>query len=287
MKNRFFLPTLILVLMTATALSISCGHKSASGHSTGGNDDDSSIDDDSDDDSTDDDSTADDDADPRYFAVEVTDVEYGEQAGWGQSHFPDNVLGPPAGLGADAQQMKETEVLSLGHGGRITLRVGFEIVDQDGPDFTVFENAFYVGGDPVNCYTETAAVEVSQDGKNWVRFPMDYRPDGAGPVVYANPANFSGFAGVTPVYANSDGGADPLDPAVSGGDSFDLADVGLAWAKYIRIIDTGSAVRAPGTEMYDDNGDLIDDSGNHSPPSGNKEGFDLDAVAVIHAGDPT
>jgi dockerin type I repeat protein len=47
--------------------------------------------------------------------------------------------------------------------------------------------------------------------------------------------------------------------------------VRLSWAKYVRITDPGAA---------------IDDPGNHVPP-GNQAGFDLDAVAALHACDPS
>jgi hypothetical protein len=62
-------------------------------------------------------------------------------------------------------------------------------------------------------------------------------------------------------------GVDPTDPTVSGGDSFDLADVGLDWAAYVRITDPGAAIPDPGNMI----------------PPGNNAGFDLDAIAAVHA----
>jgi hypothetical protein len=52
----------------------------------------------------------------------------------------------------------------------------------------------------------------------------------------------------------------PLDAEVSGGDAFDLADVGLASARFVRVRDVSRAGAAPSA------------------------GFDLDAVGVVHAG---
>jgi len=53
------------------------------------------------------------------------------------------VLGPPRGKpGAGS-----LHVLSLGVGGEIVLGFGGSIVDGDGPDFVVFENAFFIDGD--------------------------------------------------------------------------------------------------------------------------------------------
>ena len=125
--------------------------------------------------------------------------------------------------------------------------------------------------------------------------PTDYDPtgpghrdDGSGDA-FRNPANFSGFAGLEPVYtAELDEGAGDL-----GGDRFDLAQVGIARARFVRIVDSGSAARAPGTETCDDRdddpddacggaGDLVEDTGNVSPVTGDREGFDLDAVGALH-----
>ena len=64
------------------------------------------------------------------------------------------------------------DVVTLGNGGSITL--GFapsSIVDGPGPDFIVFENAFYVDGDPNTPYAELASVEVSDDGQHFEAFP--------------------------------------------------------------------------------------------------------------------
>jgi hypothetical protein len=222
--------------------------------------------------------------DPLRFAVEVVDVAYGPGAGHGQDYFPGNVPGPPAGRGAIFPQTSPRKVLSLGDGGQITLRPGREIVDGPGPDLAVFENAFYVGGLHDHCMIETAFVEVSADGIDWRRFPADYNPAGPGDPPYAEPANFSGLAGVHPVYADPATGANPLDPAVSGGDFFDLATVGLAAARLVRIIDTGNEAAAPGTGSVDADGDPIDDLGNHQTPTEDRQGFDLDAIAVLNAG---
>ncbi len=232
----------------------------------------------------------------RNFAIQVVDVEYGVLAGFGGSDFPENVLGPPAGLGAYAPQAGPDELLSLGEGGSITLKMGREIVDGEGPDFAIFENLLYWGGESTNAYTEAAIVEVSDDGATWTRFGFDFVADGpVGPLDVPDtvPANFIGFAGIQPTSANCDPNGDgvyddmidPLDPAVSGGDLFDLADIGVPSARYVRIIDTGHIERAPGTETYDDDGDLVNDGGNLLPAYEGIQGFDLDAIAVINGGD--
>jgi hypothetical protein len=160
--------------------------------------------------------------------------------------MPGIVLGPPVGGGDVAGG---TDVLSLGSGGTIVLALDGEgIVDGPGPDLLVFENAFLAGGDPSRPYAELAAVAVSEDGTTFLEFPC---ASGAWP--------YDGCAGWHPVYAAPGNGIDPADPLAAGGDAFDLADVGLAHAAYVRIRDLGLGL--PG------------------PPSA---GFDLDAVAAVH-----
>ncbi|MCC6159630.1 MAG: hypothetical protein IT350_16380 [Deltaproteobacteria bacterium] len=233
---------------------------------------------------------------PANFAIQITEFDPGVLAGFGQNDAPDNVLGPPAGFGAYAPQAGPDELLSLGEGGSITLKMGREILDGAGPDFVVFENLLYWGGEFTNAYTEAAIIEVSEDGLTWTRFPFDFVADGPkGPLDVPDtvPGNFIGFAGIEPTNANCDPNGDglyndmidPLDPSVSGGDLFDLADIGIAAARYVRIIDTGHAERAPGTETYDEDGDLVTDGGNLLPAYEGIQGFDLDAIAVLNGGD--
>ncbi len=190
----------------------------------------------------------------------------GEAAGFGADSMPDVVLSVPHGAGDTEGSL---DVLSLGVGGAITLYFKDDIiVDGPGPDFTVFENPFFIAGDSLDRYIEAAIVEVSRDGEEYYRFPFDFRPE-AGPP--GNPHRYVGLAGVEPVYSN-DGYPDPTDPGVSGGDHFDLGQVGLPNASYIRIIDTGSNTR-------DEDGDLVTDNGLDLPP---QAGFDLDAACRVN-----
>lgn len=216
------------------------------------------------------------------FADEVTSVTYGEGAGFGQDYFPENVLGPPHG-NADAHtpQTSAQHLLSLGNGGRIVLKfVDNIVVDGEGVDLAVFENPLIQIGDTEYSFCEAAIVAVSQDGETFYTFPYDFVPPPPGGRL-GRIADYIGFAGIHPVYSSPENGIDPLDPEVSGGDFFDLADVGLDWIQYVKIIDTG--VPGTSTEMRDRDGDVIDDPGNlYNDPSIGKLGFDLDAVAGIH-----
>ena len=181
--------------------------------------------------------------------IRRTSFTAGPGQSFGQSKLPDIVLGPPKGLG-DAQA--SLDVASLGNGGTITL--GFapsSIVDGPGPDFIVFENPFYIGGDSSKPFAELATVEVSEDGLNFQAFPCT-----------ATAAPYGSCAGWHPVYANPDtNDIDPTDPAVAGGDDFDLADLGVTEARYVRITDRVDLTGLNGV-------------------------FDLDAVSIVNAACP-
>ncbi len=217
------------------------------------------------------------------FPDRIAAVQFGGDAGFGQGAMPDNVLGPPAG-NTDTTQPQESaaELLSLGNGGWITLEwTDSMIVDRPGPDFIVFENVFVPLSAPTVRFIEAATVAVSQDGDHFTTFTFSFiaYPDGR----VGQPDQYIGFAGVTPTLSNPTNGISPTDPAVAGGDAFDLADVGLSWVRFIRIRDTG----LPGTpeQTFDSDGDVVDDSGNAQSrliPGTGKSGFDLDAVAAIH-----
>jgi hypothetical protein len=210
-------------------------------------------------------------ADP--FVDSVVEVHYGSNAGFGQESFPDIVLGPPQGAGMTAGS---SDVLSLGDGGSITLEFTDNIVrDGEGPDLIIFENAFYSGGDPLNAFVEAGFVEVSQDGVHFYRFANDYNPAGL-PV--NNPDNWHGFAGVHPVYSNSEDDTDPTNPDTAGGDAFDLGELGLDTIRFVRIIDTNE----PPEAALDDDGDPVYDPGQITEL---KSGFDLDAIAAVHSED--
>ncbi|MCD4654229.1 hypothetical protein K8T06_09865 [bacterium] len=208
-------------------------------------------------------------ADP--FVDSIVSFVPGEGAGFGQDQLPDIVLGPPKGAGDSAGSV---DVLSLGDGGVIVLEFIDNIVSNGpGPDLIIFENAFLAGGNPEYVYSEVAFIEVSSNGVDYFRFPNDYNPDGE-PI--NNPSNWWGFAGVQPCLSHPDNSIDPTDPLVSGGDLFDLDDVGLNEIRFIRIIDTNEGDFA----ALDDDGDVIYDPG---IPGGDNAGFDLDAVAAVYS----
>lgn len=179
------------------------------------------------------------------YARHVVEFSPGENAGFGQDRLPEVVLGPPDGHGLESASL---DVLSLGIGGSIVLDFGDRVAqDGPGPDLLVFENPFYPGGDPESVFAEPGEVSVSLDGLEYRSFPCDPDPP------------HSGCAGVTPTLEYDAQEVVPLDPEVTGGDRFDLADVGLENARYVRITDLGSEGAA------------------------GSAGFDLDAIGLIGA----
>lgn len=217
------------------------------------------------------------------FPDAVTSITYGTGSGFGEDYFPDNVLGAPYG-GPDAAhpQDAQSQLLSLGDGGEIILEFDNNVVvDRDGVDLAIFENPVVQEGFSNQSFVEAAIVSVSQDGVNYYTFPYDFIPPEQGESL-GDWSNYVGLAGVHPVYSNPTNGISSINPTVSGGDFFDLADVGLNWAKYVKIKDTGTPGTA--TEMRDSDGDSIDDPGNSfNFPSSKTVGFDLDAIAAIHS----
>lgn len=190
------------------------------------------------------------------FADAVASFVPGTNAGFGADELPGIVLGPPQGSGL---LQGSFHTVSLGNGGVIVMRFDLPMIcDGPGVDFTIFENAFHAGSTSGPIFTDYGIVAVSQDGETFVDIAYDA-------------TSHVGLAGQSPVLSHPDNDIDPLDPAVSGGDQFDLADVGLAWISYVRITDPATA---------------IPDIGNMIPQADNS-GFDLDAIAALHACDPS
>lgn len=233
------------------------------------------------------------DVDP--FADKVVDTRLLHPNAFRSGELPGIVLGPPNGTGVEWGSMK---VVSLGaatndddgnsapYGGSIVLEfTDNAVLNGPGADFTVFENVFYICDkngtpDPETRFMEPAVISVSQDGVNWRQFKFDFSPryhPETGEINLRHPYTYnSGFAGINPVMSNGYD-PDPTDPAVSGGDSFDIADVGLDWIRYVRIQSTGNRW------LVDESGGLVyhTEESNSARRDNNKAGFDLDAATAI------
>jgi hypothetical protein len=191
------------------------------------------------------------------FVTKVVSFLPGDCAGFGLTSMPDVLYGPPVGAGSGSGSL---DVVSLGFRGEIVL--SFEpnaIVDGPGVDFIVFENAFWAAGNPEHPAAELAEVSVSEDGVTWKAFPCT---PGPGPA-------YGSCAGWRPVYSAPGNGTSPVDPATAGGDAFDLADLGVMHARFVRVRDLGT-VACPANPA--------------NKPTTN--GFDLDAIAIVNAQAP-
>ena len=182
------------------------------------------------------------------YARSVVSFQPGEGAGFGQDHFPDVVLGPPKGGG---EERGGHDVLSLGVGGSIILGLGDKVlVDGPGVDFLIFENPFFTAGNAASVFAELGEVAVSIDAINWHSFACTIAGDDNGA--------FPGCAGWTPSAVYDPFVINPPRLSSCGGDAFDLQDLGLSEARYIRITDLSDSGDAPSA------------------------GFDLDAIGLIH-----
>ncbi|MBX3102129.1 MAG: hypothetical protein KF690_06455 [Bacteroidetes bacterium] len=158
------------------------------------------------------------------WPVAVLDWQFGTGQAFGQeaAYFPANVLGPLIGpITPTAPASTPEQVVSLGRGGWIAVTFDPPIINGPGPDLTVFENAFFYGPNEDLIFDEWLEVAVSADGLTWHTFPNDC---GTG----------AGMAGRTPTAAF---GTDYQDPALSGGDSYDLQDLGLDTIRHVRVTD--------------------------------------------------
>jgi len=183
------------------------------------------------------------------FVTGVVSFEAGACSGFGAAEMPQIVEGAPVGGGTS---QGSTDVVSLGAGGSIVVSFAPNaIVDGPGPDFVVFENAFWVGGNQSNVYAEPGEVSVSDDGVAWSTFPCT--------ATAGNPP-YGECAGTHPVFSPPYA---PTDYPSCGGDAYDLSELGVTHARYVRI---------------------VDHSGETCTPPQNNTGFDLDAIVILHPG---
>jgi hypothetical protein len=198
------------------------------------------------------------------FVTAVVSFSPAECTGFGQASMPQIVEGPPVGGGSERGS---TDVVSLGSGGSIVVSFAPNaIVDGPGPDFIVFENPFWIGGDANDVYAEPGEVSVSDDGTTWQTFPCTPTYDASATDGTGTDPPYGACGGWQVVYSTPTNGISPFDPATAGGGAYDLADLGVTHARYVRIVDKTM--------------ESCPESGAEKP---NTNGFDLDAVAIVNA----
>jgi hypothetical protein len=204
---------------------------------------------------------------PSRFITGVVQFSPTDCAGFGVSSLPGIVEGPPVGGGSDHGSL---DVVSLGSGGSIEVTFAPNaIVDGPGPDFVVFENPFWIAGNSNDVYAEPGEVSVSDDGKTWVTFHCNptFDPGASDGTGTAPP--YGACAGWGVVYSTPQNGISPFDPREAGGNAYDLADIGVKHARFVKIADRTDEV--------------CPEAGADKP---NTNGFDLDAIAIVNAEQP-
>ncbi|MCU0917209.1 MAG: hypothetical protein MUC88_21990 [Planctomycetes bacterium] len=222
---------------------------------------------------------------------------------------PNRALGPATGQNFDIVSLGDLDRQEIGQGlapGQITLAFGDPCDPNDpaairngpGYDLAVFENAFLslltttLGSQRGQMLAELAYVEVSTNGRDFVRFPsVSLTPAPTGPYGTTEISNVHNLAGKHP---NANG--------VCLGTPFDLDDlatgplvrtgaVDLNRIHYVRIVDV------PGSGDFFDEADACIAPGtgpdwtNYATPhpiydqwpTWGSGGFDLEAVGVLHA----
>lgn len=189
------------------------------------------------------------------------------QRGWRDIRYKDSGYTSVGDASAVIGPARSNGVTSLGDSGLATLYFESGIINGEGFDFAIFENAFN------DSFLELAHVEVSANGFDFYRFPStsltqtQNQTDAFGPT---RPEHIHNLAGKY---------------RMPYGTPFDLSDLDSVFTDlpsvfyYVRVIDVvGSIDTAWGTKDY--SGNLINDP---FPTPFMSGGFDLDAIGVIHA----
>jgi hypothetical protein len=191
------------------------------------------------------------------WAGAVERVDFGAEVSepWRDS---DQALGPAEGTASAC--------VSLGRGGSLELGFDPPIADGPGPDLAVFENGFS------DDFLELAVVEVSSDGEHYLRFAHAFL--GEEPLAAFDRLDTRLVGGLAGKYRRGFG--TPFDLAVFA-DAPEVRQglVDLQAIRRVRILDVvgdGSRVDSFGHPIYD------------PYPTTDSAGFDLDAIAVLHAG---
>jgi len=175
----------------------------------------------------------------------------------------ENAVGKPGGT---------TDVVSLGDGGTAVLTFAHPITNGTGPDFAVFENGFPAQTPPYGDYLELAFVEVSTNGKRFVRFPAVS--------LTQDTVQVGGFGQLNPEKIHNLAGK----YVVNYGTPFDLQDIAdstginIDSINYVRVVDVVGDIDSA-YARYDSRRNIINDPWPSPYWSG---GFDLNAVGVIH-----
>ena len=245
-------------------------------------------------------------ADDSPFAAEIVDFVSGTGAVPGYD-LPESTLGEPTRTTGGLFLTEAVtpfqpawlpdEVVSLGIGGSITVAFDHDVLDDPGNphgiDLLVFGNAFctdpsYPGAICGGMYAEGGLIEVSLDGIDWRTVPGVVADAPFPTIGWLDAGPYDTASGTEPTDFTR-----PVDPAMAtlmtgrsheaimkmyagsgGGAGIDLADVGLAAIRFVRISNEG----ADFTPEIDGFADVASDSTNPRDP-------DIDGDGIVGGGD--
>ena len=156
-------------------------------------------------------------------------------------------------------------VVSLGDGGSAILTFSSPIINGNGPDFAVFENAFN------NTFLELAHVEVSSDGFNYFRFESSSLSQINSQIM--NEVNATDIRNLAGKYRAQYGTPFDLEEMVG------ITNLNVNSITHVKIIDAIGSINQS-YASYDSQGNMINDP---FPTPFETGGFDLDAIGVIHS----
>lgn len=172
------------------------------------------------------------------------------------------------GSAADGLGKADNYTVSLGDGGSATYYFENPVKDVKGPDIVIFENGFsWIGG----YFLELAFVEVSSNGKDYVRFPAISMADTTKQIENLSYMECEWYHNLAGKHQAPYG--TPFDLS----ELKDSTKVDIQNIHYIRIVDVvGSIDNSIATR--DSKNQIINDPWPTNFESG---GFDLDAIAII------
>ena len=180
-----------------------------------------------------------------------------------------NVLSGFAAVGDSTMALGkagDNGVVSLGDGGVAIIKFNTPIKNGPGSDFAIFENTF------IDSFLELAFVEVSSDGKNYIRFNSTSLTQDTlqtGPFGYTNPRKINNLAGKFRALWGTPFDLDELAL---------FSNININAITHIKIIDVVGSLNKQYAQ-YDQYNHKINDPWPTPFPS---SGFDLDAVGVMY-----
>lgn len=193
------------------------------------------------------------------------------ERGW--QNYLDTTLGK-ATVGSEFYGTLKADgnVISLGDSGIVILQFDNPISNKEGPDFCVFENGFLIDNTKPESHLELAFVEVSSDGKHYVRFPAQSLVDTNIQLGNFDGTNANQIEDLAGKYIGGYGTPFELNVFAA------LSSININKITHVKLIDVVGNKDAS-NPARDKNGRKIIDPW---PTPFAASGFDLDAVGVIN-----